>query len=330
MKKIDEDIKSNKFAPVYLLCGEEDYLKKQYKEKLTKALSLGGDSMNVSSYEGKGINPLEIIDLAQTMPFLAERRVILIENSGMFKNKSEELAEYIKEIADTTCIVFVEDEVDKRGKMYKNVKAKGTIVEFQQQNERILTQWILSRLKKENKKITQSVMQQFLSAAGTEMWNIDKELEKLLCYTMHKDVIEAVDVEAVCVPQITNKIFDMVNAIGEKNQKRALQLYYDLLALKEPAMRILYLITRQFRNLLQIKELNQKGYDNKFIAGKVGMPEFAVRKHIGQTRTFSLKQLKNALEDCARTETDVKTGNLNDQMSVELLIVTYSSTQKIS
>ena len=90
------------------------------------------------------------------------------------------------------------------------------------------------------------------------MENISKELEKLLCYTMGRDVITSEDVKAICTEQTENKIFEMINAIAEKRQKKALDLYYDLLALKEPPMRILYLITRQFNLLMQVKDLQNQ------------------------------------------------------------------------
>ena len=115
MKKIDADLKARSFAPIYLLYGEESYLKRQYKEKLKQALISEGDSMNFSHFEGKDIRPGELINLAETLPFFADRRLILVENSGMFKNACEEMADYLKEIAPTACLVFVEDEVDKRG-----------------------------------------------------------------------------------------------------------------------------------------------------------------------------------------------------------------------
>lgn len=325
MKSIDEDIKNGTFQKVYLLYGEEAYLKKQYKNKLKQALSKPGDTMNAAFFEGKDINSGELIDLAETMPFFADRRLIMIENSGVFKSASEELAVYMKEIAETACFVFVEEEVDKRSKMYKAVKAAGRIVEFPRQTDAVLTQWLLGRLKREDKKITQSVLQLFLSKTGNDMENIDKELEKLFCYTMEQEVITAEHVEAVCVTQTTGKIFDMVNAIAEKKQRQALDLYYDLLALKEPPMRILFLIARQFNILLQVKELSGQGYDNKFIASKAGIPEFTVRRNQAQARGFSKEQLQEAVADCVQAEEDVKTGNMNDRMSVELLIVKYSS-----
>lgn len=325
MKSIDEDIKTGAFQKVYLLYGEEVYLKKQYKNKLKQALAKPGDTMNAAFYEGKDINPGELIDLAETMPFFADRRLIMLENSGVFKNANEELAAYMKEIPDTTCFVFVEEEVDRRSKMYKAVKDAGRVVEFARQTEAVLTQWILGKLKREGRKITRPVLQLFLTKTGNDMENIEKELEKLFCYTMGQEVITAEQVEAVCVTQTTGKIFEMVNAIAEKKQKQALDLYYDLLALKEPPMRILFLIARQFQILLQVKELSGHGYDNKFVAAKAGIPEFTVRRNQAQAGSFSTDQLKEAVADCVQTEEDVKTGNMNDRMSVELLIVKYSS-----
>ncbi len=324
MKTIDEDIRNGQFQSVYLLCGEEAYLKKQYKDKLKRAMADPDDSMNFSAYEGKGINPKEVIDLAETLPFFADRRVILIENSGFFKNSCEELAEYIPQVPETTHFIFVEDEIDKRSKLYKAVKNAGKIVEFTSQTEELLTRWVLTRIKKEGKNITGSVMQLFLNKVGNDMGNIDRELEKLLCYCMEKEVIEAADVEAVTTEQTTNKVFDMVNAIAEHNQRKALDLYYDLLTLKEPPMRIMYLISRQFQILLNIKDMSGKGFDNAAMAKNAGIPPFAVRRNLSQAKGFTMQQLKQAIRDGVDYEEAVKTGRMNDQMAVELFLMKYS------
>lgn len=334
MKTVDEDIKTGNFKQIYLFYGEEGYLKKQYRDKLKSALcaeeggmSMGsaGSDMNFSAFEGKDINPKEVIDLAETLPFFADRRVILIENSGFFKNACDDLAEYLSQVAPTTYFLFVEEEVDKRSKMYKAVKKDGKIVEFATQTEELLTRWILSRLKKEGKNITGNVMQLFLSKTGTDMGNIDRELEKLICYTLEKDVIEAEDVEAIATEQTTNKIFDMVNAIAEHNQRRALDLYYDLLTLKEPPMRIMYLISRQFQILLNIRDMASKGLDQQTMAQKAGIPPFAVRRNVTQAKGFTLEQLKAAIREGVELEEAVKTGQMNDQMAVELFIMKYST-----
>ena len=124
MQRINEDIKNNTFSQIYLLFGEEAYLRKQYKDKLKNALSADGDPMNCHYYEGKDISVGEIIDLAETMPFLAERRVIVMENTGLFKSGGEALAEYLSNPSPTVFFVFAEAEIDKRSKLYKAVQNK--------------------------------------------------------------------------------------------------------------------------------------------------------------------------------------------------------------
>ncbi len=327
MKTIDEDIKNGKIKQIYLLYGEEAYLKRQYRDKLKQAILSPDDTMNFSAFEGKNINQKELIDLAETLPFFADRRLILIENSGVFKNAADDLADYIKAVPTTTCFVFVEDEVDKRSKMYKAVKAAGSIVEFTRQSQDILVRWISGRIKREHKNITNQAMQLFLSMAGDDMENIDKELEKLICYCLGKDEIHPEDVEAVCSGKVNNQIFDMINAIATKNQKRALQLYYDLLELKEPPMRVLFLIARQFQILLHVKELKRQGFDGNTIATKAGIPPFTVKRNLQQAASFSRDQLRESIEDAVAAEADIKTGRMQDQLAVELLIVKYSGAE---
>lgn len=325
MKKLSEEIKSGQLKQVYILYGEEAYLRRQYKDKLKTALLGDGDAMNFHYFEGKDVRSQEVIDLAQTMPFLAERRVIMLENSGLFSHGGEDLAEYMSAISPTAYFVFVEPTVDKRSKLYKAATAKGRAIEFKAQDETTLKRWILGLLKKENKNITERDLNLFLDKTGSDMENIRGELEKLFCYCMEKDVITAQDIEAVCTKQVSSQIFDMINAVAERRQKAAMDLYYDLLTLKEPPMRILFLITRQFNLLLQVKELRNKGFDANTIGEKVGLAGFIARKYAAQAAKFKEADLRSALTDCVETEEAVKTGRMNDVMSVELLIVKYSA-----
>lgn len=324
MKNLIEDINKGQWKRVYLLYGEETYLKNQYKNKMKAGILPSGDAVNLTIYSGKGINVREVIDQADTMPFFADRRLILIEGSGFFKNAAPELAEYIPKMPEETCMVFVETEVDKRGKLFKAVKSVGRVVELGRQDEKTLMNWVLLALRKEKKKITSATMELFLNRAGNDMEFIGHELEKLLCYTVGRDVITPEDVEAVCTTRTENKIFDMIHAIGRRQRKKALELYYDLLALKEPPMRILYLITRQFNLLMQVKQLKQQGFDLNGIAGKLGMQSFIARNYLGQSDKFTLENLKEAVRDCVSTEESVKTGHMGDVMGVELLILKYS------
>ena len=117
----------------------------------------------------------------------------------------------------------------------------------------------------------------------------------------------------------------MVEAVADKKQKQALDLYYDLLALKEAPMKILALIARQFNLLLQVREMKMKGYDEASIAQKTGLnPYFLKKKYLPQASRFKLEQLQHAVKSCVQADEDVKTGRVPDLLSVELIIVGLS------
>ena len=328
MQKLIQDIKNQDYSQIYLLCGEEAYLRKQYRDKMKAALVEEGDTMNYHYYEGKDTKIDEVVDQAETLPFFADRRVMMIENSGWFQKGGDKMAEYLPKLPETTYMIFVESQVDKRSKLYKIVKNQGRISEFNHQDEQTLKRWILGMLKKENKNITQADLEFLLERTGTEMAHIKTEMEKLLCYTMEKTEITGEDIEMICTKRVQNQIFDMINAIADRNQKRALQLYYDLLTLKEPPMRILALIGRQFNLLLQVKELGKKGYSQKVISEKTGLHGFVVGKYEKQALKFKTAELRQALEECVEADENVKTGKMQDTMSVEILICKYSSSRK--
>ena len=321
---MNEDLKTGNFKQIYLLCGEEGYLKKQYKERFVKAMLPEGDTMNYAYYEGKSTDVKEVIDLAETMPFFAERRLIVFENTGFFKSAGSELTDYIKDMPETTYFIFVENEVDKRSRLYKAVKAKGHIVELSTQDEGTLKRWIQGIVRGEKKQMSDSAILYFLGKVGTDMENIRKELEKLICYALDRDTITKEDVDAVCVTQITNHIFEMVSAVAQKNQRRALDLYYELLALKEPPMRILFLMEREYRILFHVKALMNQGYGKKEIASKAGVPPFAAARYMDQAKRFRPGELRGAMEEGADIEQRVKTGLMTDHLAVELFIVKRS------
>ena len=324
MKMLNEDIQTGQYKHIYLLCGDEDYLKKLYKDKLTKGICQDENSMNYNYFDGKGAVINQIISLADTIPFFAPRRLIVMENTGVFKKANVELAEYLPKLPDTTHIIFVEDEIDKRGKLYKTVKDQGRIVEFGMQDTNTLCKWMAGIFKNEGKQIREKTLHYMVQKIGEDMNALQKEVEKLVCYTRERSVVTEEDVDAICIEHISNRIFDMVNAVAEKRQKQALEYYYDLLALKEPPMRILYLLTRQFRILYQVKNCARSGYSNKEMASKLGIAPFAVNKSIGQAKQFKGQMLRDIIEDAADIEESVKTGRLTDKLAVELFIVKYS------
>lgn len=325
MQQLLNDIKNDTYKPVYLLYGDEAYLRLQYKDRLKKALVNEDDTMNYSYYQGKDVHVPEVIDLSETMPFLADRRVIILENTDFVKNGNEELAEYISGgVNDTTVIIMVETSVDKRTKLYKTIDKQGRCVCFETQSDETLKKWILGRLKKENKQITGHTLDVFLETVGTDMYAISMELEKLLSYTMNRDVITEKDIEDVCCVRLANRIFDMIAKIGMKQGSEALNMYHELLALKESPFGILALIVRQFNQMLQIEDLLAQRYSQKEIASRVGLSPYIVGKYIPQVKQFTAKEMRVILEKCAKTDYGIKSGHIEAELAVELLIIESS------
>lgn len=323
MKVISDDIKKGEFKSVYLLYGEEEYLKKQYRDRLKNAIA-GDDTMNYSYYDSDNASVKDIIDVCETLPFFAQKRLVIMENTGFLKSSNDELADYIKHIPDYLVIVMVEKDVDKRNKVYKAVDSVGYVCEMKPQTTATLEKWIAGLLAKDNLKISREACDLILDKTGAGMDYIKQEIEKLVSYCQGRDVVTVEDVEKVCTTQTTSHIFDMISAIANKKQQQALDLYYDLLELKEPPMRILYLIVRQFNGILQVKDLMSRGISGKGIASKIGAAPFVASKYQAQAKYFEMNTLLDALNECAKTEEAVKQGRLNDRLGVELIIIKYS------
>lgn len=323
MKVIKEHIKAKSYKQFYLLYGSEEYLKKLYRDKLKTAILEDGSDMNYSYFEGKDVDPRKVSEAAQTLPFFSDYRLIIIENSGLFKAQSE-LSELLEMVPASTILVFVESEIDKRSKLFKLVRDKGNVSEMNGLDEKNLKLFVVSLLEQEGKKISEATTQYLLEKTGTDMMNICSEVEKIISYTYGRVVIVPEDIDAVVTTQITGKIFLMIDAIGSKQSNKALALYYDLLSVREKPMSILYLITRHFNILLQAKDLQASGFGGPTISEKIGIPPFSVNKYLGQAKNFTSQRLKEALEFGAEIEEQVKTGRMIEKIGVELFILTFS------
>lgn len=324
MRSIDDDISTGQLKQIYLLYGCENYLKEQYRDKLVTAFVPDGDTMNIRRYNGKDISVGDIIDDAETLPFFAERKVIVLENSGFFKNAIPEFTDYLEHVPEGAAFVFMESEIDKRSKAYKTTAKNGRAEEFNLQGDDVLVKWIGIRASHEGRKIRRSDAQHLIDRCGMDMSNLSMELEKLFAYTYGHDSIATEDIDSICTVQVTSRIFDMVDAVAAQDPPKAISLYHDLLELREPPMRILFLISRQFRLMAHVRSLYSAGKSSADIAKNAGIPSFAVQKYLRGAERFGMMRLREAMTECASLEEAVKTGRMTDQISVELLIVKYS------
>ncbi len=320
-RQLMQDIKEKNFHKSYLLYGPEAFLRNRYRDMLRDALMEGGDSMNLQVYRGEDINPVEVIDMAETLPFFADRRVIVLEDTGIFKKGCPELASYLKEPAETVNFVFVEEEIDKRKDIYKSLDKEGLVLECITQTPEDLQHWSLRILEKNGKKADGATLRALIERVGTDMSNIYNEVEKLICYVGEREIVTTEDVEAVCAGWITNRIFDMTEAISDKNTRKAMDLYYDLLALKVKPDAIYGAITRQFNVLLQVKELDHYRQSAQQIADVVKIhPYFIQTQYLPMSKKYTMQELRDIVENCMRNDEDMKRGLLDRNIYVEMLI----------
>ena len=329
MYAILDDIKNNRLKKAYLLYGEEQYLVKLYKDKLIKAC-LGksvreaeGD-MNFTGFSGSGQDPLAVSECIRTLPFFAEKRVVLLEGTGWFKKTPEGAAEVFGDIPESTCVIITESEVDKRTAAYKAVEKAGHIANFEKQKDEDLRRWICREVEKNGKKITVKAVDTLIKATDSNMAALETEIEKLSAYCMEKEAIDKTDVDLLVHMNASDRVFDMISLMATGKRREALLLYYDLLERREAPMKILSLMERQFRILIAVKEMRTNGVSQKEIERKLGLFPKAVAQSIEQAEYFSHDDLVAILQKAAEYDMASKRGGITDRMAVELLLVDIS------
>ena len=255
--------------------------------------------------------------MASTLPFLAEKRLILIKESGLFKGSVDDLlVDYIRSPSEDTIIIFVEEEVDKRSRLYKAVKDSGYCAELNSPDERTLKLWMKQYFKENGLAISEDDIIYMIERVGSSMELLRNESDKLIAYVDKNQVVRKADIDAITNKAITAQIFDMTDAIAAKNLKLAMDKYSDLIAMKESPLMILYMITRMFRQLYEVKTFTGSDMDKI-----LGLHPFVAKKYSGIARSFTKETLLGAMEYGAELEMMVKTGQIQDKFSVELFIV---------
>ena len=321
MSTVSEDLKNGTFHNVYLLYGEESYMRRYYRNRLKEALLDPSDDMNLNMYQGDRIDLLSLIEQANTLPFFSDHRLIIVEDGNLFKAEHAPLIGLIENMPPETILIINEEKADARSRLFKAIREKGCIQECKYFNDDGRKKWMLGWLLKEKKKIQIAAMDRLMLSVGTDLEGISHELEKLRDYVGERDVIEEKDVEAVCPLKAEDHVFWMIEAISQQNAVRTMRLYRDLLILREPPMRILAVLAGQVGRLLQIRDLRDQGFDQGEIASRTGMKDFTVRKSIGQAQKLTAGQMKTILEYCAKAQEDIRSGAMSDQLALETVLV---------
>ncbi|MBP5625130.1 MAG: DNA polymerase III subunit delta [Lachnospiraceae bacterium] len=332
MGQIRDDIKQKNFKNIYLLYGEEAFLRIYNKKALRDALVSPDDSLNYSYFEGTSTQVGEVVDLVNTMPFMSDHRLVLCENtgwlageSGLSDDKFKMLTDSLTNIGEDVVFAMCEEKVDKRSKLFKFLTKNGSSEEFAKESEGTLKRWVAGYLGNSGKKITAAAAEYLITEVGNDMTLLSLEMEKLIAWCLERNEVTINDIDTVCTHQVNGKIFDMITAISEHRQKEALALYYDLLTLRESPFHIQSLLVRQYNNLLSVRDGLDKNYSYVTIADKTGIKDWLVKKMSYIAKKMPLLKIEEAIEACAKAEEDIKTGNMVDVLAIELLIISLSN-----
>ena len=318
-------IEEGTFSRLYLLFGDESYLVNQYKSALVSALTNEGDTMNFTTYSSDSFDMNSVTSDALTMPFLAEHRVVLVEDSGIFDKSESDFLSILDQMADTNVLIFCERNVNKTKKAYLHTSKNelATCLEFNTPDMQTLTKWILGILSEDDLKVRATVPDKFFDAYGADknMYLLKNEATKLHDYCMEKGTITDEDVDMLCINSVEDKIFDMCRFISEKKSEQAINLYNDLCAIKTPPMTIISLIARQYNQLLQVKQMLDDGMRVSDISKAMKMKDFSTQQLIKICRNYSKREILHAIDRCYDLRMSIMNGTLTDKNAAEQLII---------
>ena len=346
-KVLWKSIKAKDVGCLYLFFGQEEYLKRNYTEQIEKAiLSEDFKLMNKVVLEGK-VSPSAIVDNCETAPVFSERKLVVIKNSGLFKSgkksedtkkgsegkisgegnkakNSEELSEMLANMPQHACLVFLEAEIDRRIKYVELIDQYGLIVEFNFKKPDELAEWVVKRVRELGHEADPSVASLIVEYGETGMDDLHNEIKKLCAYAGERIRITTEDVAKICTKSVKSKVFDLTDAISAGQCAKALSLLNDMEALKEPMPKVMFMIARQFRQLMQVKLLLKDGATQGEIASHFKVPPFIAGKLISQSKGYPLEKLEKAVSTGLELDLAIKTGRLEDKAAVELLITGMS------
>ncbi|MCL2570950.1 MAG: DNA polymerase III subunit delta [Defluviitaleaceae bacterium] len=319
-KEFNNSIQHGNLRQVYLLYGEERYLVHHYADALTKAIG------EPDTFEGAAAID-KIVSAADSLPFFSEKRLVRVKDSKLFvsgrKADSEAMAKYLSNVPESTVLVFIESEVDKRGRLYKKAVELGGAMECETPSPQALTTWLGRIFSEKGKTIDPAAANLLLRYTAHNMTTISKEAEKLAAFTMKKPEVTIQDIQAICSPTLETKVFDLISAMANGRSTEALNMYHNMLMMKEQPLMILAMIIRQFRIILMVKAAEDRRIPKAGMAKTLGLRPFIVDEALAQGRRFNTKGIIAALISCQDTDIKIKTGLVAAEVGVELLILQY-------
>ena len=236
------------------------------------------------------------------------------------------LAGYIPFLPDSTVlIVVVDEELSASSALLKAAQEHGKVMQFTLPRGAAVKTWIENRAKSTGVKIAPEAASMLADYIGNHLRLLANEIDKLATYVGRGATIEADDVRKLSAQVQEARVFDLTDALAERNRKKALDLLHDLLADGEPPLRLISIITSQVRNLLLVKELTGEGLRVSQIVTATGMAPFVAEKAARQVGKFSASQLEGAYRQLLATDAALKRSRLTPDMALDLLVVNFGN-----
>jgi DNA polymerase III subunit delta len=307
------DLKKGVAKPVYIFSGEEEYFKRELGQKIKSFITESSPEFsNCEVIDGKECDAGSLIIECRTIPFFSSTKLIVVKNADELCS-SQELSEYAEHPEPGTCLILMVRKSIPSLKKYE--------VRFDKLSSRERADWIKMKIKEFKKEISSEAVQLLQESSGEDLERLSSEIEKLVLFVGEKTSVSKEDVcNAHPAGNQEMNIFNLVDTIGNRNKKQALKILRDLISTEDPG-KILVMISRQFRLILQAKELAKKGYSQIKIAQEIEIKQsWMVGKLLGQAKNFSSESIVNKFEILADAELNMKSGPGERIFTLEVLI----------
>lgn len=273
------------------------------------------------------VNPRALEEAVDCLPMMAERTMVLVTDFDLFKAGERDREEYIRtlsQLPEYCCLVFVYDlleyKPDARTKLAAALKANGTAVNFQRQEQGDLVDWVRRRFKALGKEIDPRLALELISLCGDLMTTLIGEIEKVGAYARGPKITRA-DIDAVAAPQLDAVVFEMTDAIGAGSFDQAASVLGELFQMQEPPQKILWSLGRQMRQIYSARLALEGGKGSREVSALWGIKPYPADKLMRSARRFTLGWCRQAVVRCAQTDLDMKsTGRDGQELLTTLLL----------
>lgn len=341
MMKIEElkqILKGQKPAPnVFLLWGEEAFLRGHYKKQLTELLAPKEmEELNLFRFEGKSYRLDQVDEAMEALPVMSDRKLLIFTDSLIFKpdGRTGAKAEYreywakrLQDIPEYVSVIFEESEIDKRSALLKQVDKTGACIEFSYMSEEEMVRWTQRLFALFGKQLAAGDARYLNEITQEGMMAVRREAEKLAAYTGERTQVTREDIDALVSPTVEGRVFDMVAAMLRKDADSALKMLEDLFILKTDPNQILAAVIYNADKLLQTKLLVSGGADKSQIMSELKISPFAASKFMKDSAKYSIQQLCALAERLAETDGHIKSNSMDNAVLVNLLIAEFSTSK---